>query len=290
MRNAIHVVKSTMMWYDKASVPEPKREWAAQTRTKRNCENTMKILPIASGSTGNCMLLDLDGRRILIDLGVTASALQAALTANGYAWKDIDAVLITHTHSDHIKGMEVSLKRISAPVFMSNTSKDTLMLDRAAALPYSKRTEILPELWITAIRTSHDCAGSVGFKIETEEFCFGFLTDLGTIPESTMELLFGVDCLVIESNHDEEMLRYGRYPYYLKKRILSERGHLSNEACAEAIARFAEKGTRRFFLAHLSRENNRPDLALDCAEKATAGMDVQIEVLPITGESIIEIG
>ena len=246
----------------------------------------LRILPVASGSTGNCTLAEIDGRRILIDLGITASMLRSALTVNGYTWSDIDAVLITHTHSDHIKGLEVCLKRIAAPVFMSGTSRDRLMLERAAALNYDARTEILPGLWVTAIRTSHDCPGSIGFKIETATTKLGYITDLGVIPESTMELLAGSDCIVIESNHDEEMLRYGAYPAYLKRRILSERGHLSNKICAEAVARFAEEGTRTFFLAHLSRENNRPKLALESALKATAGMDVKIEVFPVFGEKL----
>ncbi len=249
----------------------------------------MKILPIASGSTGNCILLELDGRTILIDLGVSASMLRDALTGNGYSFDGIDAVLLTHTHSDHIKGLEVCMKRIAAPIFMSHVSKDTLMLERATALLYSVRTEILPGLWVTAIRTSHDCPGSIGFKIETENICLGYLTDLGCIPESTMELLYGADCIVIESNHDEEMLRWGRYPVYLKRRILSDEGHLSNRTCSEAIARFAEKGTGHFFLAHLSRENNRPELALETAVEATRAMDVRISVLPVYGDSVIEL-
>ena len=243
----------------------------------------LKILPVASGSTGNSMLAELDGRRILIDLGVTAKMLRAALNAGGYDWPDVDAVLVTHTHSDHIRGLEVCLKRIAAPVFMSHTSKNTLMLERATPLNYAERTEILPGLWVTAIRSSHDCPGSVGFKIETAETRLGYITDLGEIPESTMELLYGADCIVIESNHDEEMLRYGSYPFYLKRRILSAEGHLSNAACAGAIVRFAERGTGTFLLAHLSRENNRPALALENARNATAGMDVRIEVLPVYG-------
>ena len=257
---------------------------------KRKREIAMKILPIASGSTGNCMLLELDGRTILIDLGVSVSALRAALTANGCSFDSIDAVLITHTHTDHVNGFEACMKRIAAPVFMSHTSRDRLMPDCTLALTYSERTEILPGLWVTAIPTSHDCPGSVGYRVETEQSRFGYLTDLGYIPESTMELLYGADCIVIESNHDEEMLRWGRYPSFLKKRILSDRGHLSNEACAEAIARFAEKGTRVFFLAHLSQENNRPELALESAEKAVAGTGVRIEVLPVHGERFLEIG
>ena len=249
----------------------------------------LKILPIASGSTGNCMLVEIDRRKLVIDLGVTAKMMLSAMTSNAYTWDDIDAVLITHTHADHVKGLDVCMKRITAPIFMSQTSKDTLMLEQATALPYSGKTEILPGLWVTAIRTSHDCQGSIGFRIETEQTRLGYVTDLGVIPDSTVDLLSGSDCIVIESNHDEEMLRYGRYPVFLKKRILSDQGHLSNDACAEAISRFADRGTKYFFLAHLSQENNRPELALSSALKATAGMDVQIEVLPVYGEKLFEI-
>ena len=249
----------------------------------------LQLLPIASGSTGNCMLVDLDGHRILIDLGVTAKALSAALNTNGYSWDDIDAVLITHSHSDHVKGLDVCMKRIAAPVYTSGTTRDTLMLDRALILPYTEKVELIPGVQVTAIRTSHDCAGSIGFLIESTGCRLGYLTDLGVIPDSTMELLFGCDCIVIESNHDVEMLRYGPYPVHLKRRILSDHGHLSNTDASAAIARFAEHGTKHFFLAHLSQENNRPSLALDSACKATAGMDVAIRVLPVSGTEIVTV-
>ena len=249
----------------------------------------LRILPVASGSTGNCMLLEIDGRHLVIDLGVSASMLRSAMSVNGLAWEDVDAVLITHTHSDHVRGLGVCMKRIHAPIFMSHSSKNTLMLENATALNYSARTEILPDLWVTAIPTSHDCPGSIGFLIETANTRFGYLTDLGVIPEGVTELFSGCDCIVLESNHDEEMLRYGPYPAYLKRRILSEHGHLSNEACAEALAQFAETGTGCFFLAHLSQENNRPSLALESARKATAGRNVELEVLPVWGERMITV-
>ena len=249
----------------------------------------LRILPVASGSTGNCMLLEIDGRHLVIDLGVSASMLRSALSANGFGWEDVDAVLITHTHSEHVRGLGVCMKRIHAPIFMSHTSKNTLMLENATALNYSDRTEILPDLWVTAIPTSHDCPGSIGFLIETANTRFGYLTDLGVIPEGVTELFSGCDCIVLESNHDEEMLRYGPYPAYLKRRILSKHGHLSNEACAEALAQFAETGTGCFFLAHLSQENNRPSLALESARKATAGRNVELEVLPVWGERMITV-
>jgi phosphoribosyl 1,2-cyclic phosphodiesterase len=119
---------------------------------------------------------------------------------------------------------------------MSATSKDKLMAEETIALPYFEKTEILPGMWVTAIPTSHDCPGSVGFRIETEQTVLGYLTDLGYVPERTMEMLSGADCIVLESNHDEELLRYGRYPIFLKKRILSNQGHLSNHDSAAALA------------------------------------------------------
>ena len=248
------------------------------------------ILPIASGSTGNCMLVDIDGRRVIIDLGVTAAAFLSALSRGGYTPADIDAVLITHTHSDHTKGLTVCMKRLSAPLFMSSTSKTVLMREDAAVLNYNVPTEILPGLTVTAFPTSHDCPGSVGFLMETASSRFGYATDLGVMTDGILDLLSGSDCIVIESNHDEEMLRYGRYPAVLKQRILSDNGHLSNRACSEAVSVLAGRGTRTFLLAHLSRDNNRPELALASARKAVEGLDADIAVLPPTGGSAYEIG
>ena len=267
-------------------MPEMKSD--CQKKASDNSSGSIRILPIASGSTGNCMLAELEGRRILIDLGVTARRLTSALTANRLSFQDIEAVLVTHTYSDHVKGLEACMKKIDAPLYMSGTSKDQLVCRRAEPLPYYRETEFIPGVKVTAFRTSHDCLGSVGFRIQAGSTVLGYATDLGIITEDIMELLSGADVIVIEANHDEEMLRYGRYPVFLKKRILSDHGYLSNDACAEAVARLAEKGTKRFFLAHLSQENNRPELALDCVQKA-AGMDVTIEVLPVYGDEFITI-
>ena len=249
----------------------------------------VRLLPVSSGSTGNCMLVELEGRRILIDLGVTAKKLSSALSANELSWQDIDAVLVTHTHTDHVKGLDACMKKVSAPLFMSGTSKDTLICKQANVIPYYRATEIIPGVKVTAFRTSHDCLGSVGFRVEVGNTVLGYATDLGVVTEDIMELLSGADVIVIEANHDEEMLRYGRYPVFLKRRILSDHGHLSNDACAETVARCAEQGTKHFFLAHLSQENNRPDLALECVRKATAGMEVTIMVLPVYGEEMISV-
>jgi len=230
----------------KRGFEQPMKEDHAKTATK-NPSRFARILPVASGSTGNCMLVELEGRRILIALGVTAKMLTSTLSANGLSVQAIEAVLVTHTHTDHVKGLDVCMKKVAAPLFMSGTSKDTLVRERANAIPYYRETEIIPGVRVTAFRISHDCLGSVGFRIEVGNTVLGYATDLGVVTEDIMEHLAGADVIVIEANHDEEMLRYGRYPAFLKKRILSDHGHLSNDACAETVARLAEKGTNISF-------------------------------------------
>ena len=127
----------------------------------------VRLLPVSSGSTGNCMLVELEGRRILIDLGVTAKKLSSALSANELSWQDIDAVLVTHTHTDHVKGLDACMKKVSAPLFMSGTSKDTLICKQANVIPYYRATEIIPGVKVTAFRTSHDCLWDSASKSET---------------------------------------------------------------------------------------------------------------------------
>lgn len=247
----------------------------------------MRILPIASGSSGNCLLAELDGKRVLIDLGAGVRTVTAALNKNALSWCDIDLILLTHTHTDHTKGMESCLKKTNAPLCMSSASKATLVCERAEELPYNEPVELLPGLRVTAFRTSHDCIGSVGYLLETENTRFGYATDLGVLTQEIKTLLTGADCIVLESNHDTDMLRQGPYPVSLKRRILSECGHLSNEACCEGLRYFAATGTKHFLLAHLSRENNSPDLALSYAEIALAGTGASVSVLPVNGNEMI---
>ena len=244
----------------------------------------IKIIPIASGSSGNCMLVEIENKRVIIDLGVTAKMLKSVLSLNGFNPSDTDAVLITHTHSDHVKGLPVCMKCIKAPVYASSATKATLCLDDVKELPYLMRTEICPGLFATAFRTSHDAAGSAGFLVETEQVRFGLVTDTGFISDDIKKVLAGADCIVIESNHDQQMLREGPYPVYLKRRILSDKGHLSNDACGEALQFFASAGTNHFLLAHLSRENNTPQTAYSSARKYLPDKNVTIDVLPNFGK------
>jgi len=243
----------------------------------------IRILPIASGSSGNSMYIEMDGLGFLVDIGVSWRACSTALTNAYVKPESIQALFITHTHSDHIKGIDTALNRISPTVFATATTKLTLGRPQVLVLNYSLRKETLPGLYVTAFSTSHDAPGSCGFLFEYHGNTIGYATDLGVFTDEIRSLLCGVQVLVIESNHDIDMLRMGPYPGYLKKRILSDSGHLSNTACATECSYFASMGTKHILLAHLSKENNTPECAFNCVKEALKHTDVSLRVLPPQG-------
>ena len=196
-----------------------------------------------------------------------------ALAQAGHTMGDIGGVLITHEHSDHISGLKMLVKHHHLPVFAPGTVAARLLgavpelAGSVNIIPVNQRFEI-GSLAVTAFPTPHDTDQSVGYRVSGGAV-FALATDMGVVTEQVEAALTGADAVLIESNHDEDMLRYGPYPVYLKRRILSERGHLSNESCAALAARLAGSGTKKIILGHLSRENNRPELAL--AERAVKG-------------------
>lgn len=221
----------------------------------------MRIMSIGSGSSGNCFFLEMEGTRILIDLGLNTKTIVNALSAIGITPADIDAVFITHTHSDHTSAIDVMKKRLSCPYYMSELSYAKLVLPGTITLAPGRSVMISGRITVTAQETSHDCPGSMCYRFDSENESFGYATDLGHVSDEIRSLMTGVKTLVLECNHDVQMLRDGPYPFILKRRILSEAGHLSNDACAEAASQFVEAGTENIYLAHLSRENNLPEIA-----------------------------
>ena len=252
----------------------------------------IRIIPIGSGSSGNSMLVELDGRRILIDLGLSCRRISTRLAEFGITPAQVDAVLITHTHSDHVNGLKTFLKKYDGPLFMSHTTLRSLLLeDRAQGLDYNRPREILPGLSVVAVPTSHDCPGSACFRLETEETRFAFATDLGFVSEEILEQLGGCELMVLEANHDPSMLLNGPYPPLLKQRVRSDRGHLSNMQSAEAAAAFALRGTKQFLLAHLSEENNLPELARQTVQDALdelTSVKATARPLPAFGGEVLE--
>lgn len=226
-----------------------------------------RFCPLFSGSSGNCTYIGTPDGGILVDVGVSAKRIDGALKERDIDPSSIRAVFITHEHSDHISGLRVLTKRYGYKIYASAGTLDA-MLD-SCALTESVRIEVMPErgveeagMWITGFHTSHDSRESLGFRVRTaDERNLAVATDTGCITDGIRRNLLGCDLILLESNHDLQMLRNGPYPYYLKKRILADTGHLSNTCCASELPGLARSGVTRFVLGHLSRENNEPEIA-----------------------------
>lgn len=253
----------------------------------------MRVCIFASGSGGNCLLVSDRNTNILIDAGISGRRVDNALAMAGLAADDIGGVFVTHEHSDHVKGLPQLVKKHGVPIFAPRTVA-ARMLGAMPALEES--VSIIPvgesfpfgNIVISAFHTMHDTDESVGYVIEGGG-SFGIATDTGCINEEITSALAGVGTVVIESNHDVQMLRDGPYPVYLKKRILSDNGHLSNDDCARFARRLAESGTRQIILGHLSRENNRPAIALETVGAALEGLPVSLYSAPELGFLELEV-
>lgn len=248
----------------------------------------MKICTLYSGSGGNSIFISAGGANILIDAGKNARSLCNSLAEIGVAPSDLDAIFITHEHSDHISALEVFLKKNPIPVHISEISATKLLsrgltqIDANLVIHSPVFREKIKGLEVSSFVTPHDSMGSVGYRLTFEEnkekHQIGIATDIGFVSESVFCGLDGCDSVIVESNHDVEMLKCGRYPYDLKKRILSKRGHLSNTDCALFVSKLCLHGTKNILLAHLSEENNEPDIAYDEVASAIADQEVNLAV------------
>lgn len=233
-----------------------------------------RYCPLFSGSSGNCTYIGTASGGVLVDAGVSAKRIETALRERDIDPVSIRAVLVTHEHHDHVAGLRVLLKRYHYPVYTSQGTCDRLLADgilneRDTVGVLEPGKSVAADMEVRAFHTSHDCAESMGFCIHTpDDRRVAVATDMGVMTDEVREAIRGCDLLHIESNHVVQMLENGPYPYPLKRRILSDRGHLSNDACAAELLSFARQGTARFVLAHLSKENNTPDLAYLTARTA----------------------
>lgn len=232
----------------------------------------MKVITIASGSSGNCTLVIDEGTAVLIDAGISARRICNSLNTFGISPTQLSGILITHEHSDHICGLQNLLKKFDIPIFAPRTVANHIRWSIAGVDDYiielaAQREDTIGSLRVLPFHTPHDTAESVGYRISGSD-TLGFCTDCGHISEEMLEGLRGVHTAVIEANHNVDKLLSGPYPVFLKRRILSDTGHLSNEASAELALSLADSGTKSFILAHLSRENNSPQLAYDCVHSA----------------------
>lgn len=235
------------------------------------------IHTLASGSSGNAALVSCGNVHVLLDAGISCRRIVVALRTLGVEPKELAAVFITHTHTDHIGGLQTFVKKCAVPVYASRRTCAGLAYRIAGIEPLLRpfadgETISLDGLTVTSFPTCHDAPGACGYRFGDA----GVLTDSGYVTEEAAEVLTGVPLLVLEANHDVDALRSGPYPYYLKQRILGPEGHLSNEDAAAFALASARAGTREIVLAHLSRENNTPAMALNAVGRALETLDVPV--------------
>lgn len=247
----------------------------------------MRVVVLASGSKGNSTYIEDNNAKILIDLGVSSSYVEENLKLIGVNPKDINCILITHTHSDHILGLKSFISKYDTSLLISPKMEPEIKKKLSNPnLIYFRKEMDLDGISIKIIKNSHD-SESYGFIINEK---LVYITDTGYLNSKHFPLISNKEMYIIESNHDVEMLMNGKYPHYLKQRILSDKGHLSNEACSYYLSELIGDNTKYIVLAHLSEENNTPEKALeelnnkvtnDSIKKIIANQTIPLEAIDL---------
>ena len=237
----------------------------------------MRLCLLASGSKGNSLFLETDSCRLLIDAGLSGREAIARLASIGVAAESLDGILITHEHTDHIRGVGALARRLKIPVLVGSRTHEAAryVIGKVDLIEFDPGSSFsFNGLAIDPFPITHDACDPVGFRIEGGEGCIGFATDLGIATRLTQEKLKGCRALVLEFNHDEEMLQNGPYPWHLKQRIRSRHGHLSNTEGAGLLEELLHPGLEGVFLSHLSEVNNDPNLAMAAARELVSGQNL----------------
>lgn len=258
----------------------------------------MRLVSIASSSEGNCTLIENEDTAILIDVGVSCKRVEKGLSELGHTLNDISAIFISHEHTDHVSGLGVISRKYNVPVFSGNGTIQRIRYS-------GKLGDIDPELFsivrdrvpvtvgslnVLPFAVSHDAAEPLMYKVYDGDMTdpstksLAVATDLGVYDERLYENLMGVNGLLLESNHDVKMLELGPYPYQLKQRILSNRGHISNEACGKLLARLIHPDFKGVLLGHLSKTNNFPELAFE-----TVKLELEMSGIPADGSFLLSV-
>jgi len=245
----------------------------------------LNLISLFSSSKGNSTYVFSENTKLLIDAGVSSKRLTESLTKLDVNPEDISGILITHEHSDHIKGIKVFAKKYNIPVFASSKTWNALV---SLELPSYLKNEFIPnqefkigDIDIFPFSIPHDAIDPCGFNFICNENKVTVATDIGHITTNLLKSFENSETILLESNHDVSMLRAGNYPYHLKQRIFGNTGHLSNVTSAETVEYLIKKGTKNFILAHLSEENNLPSLALE-----TVKSRLLVNNIDLTGISI----
>ena len=234
----------------------------------------MRLYPIASGSSGNCIYVGSDETHLLIDTGISKKRTEEGLNLIDLSLDDIDGILITHEHSDHINGLGVISRKYHIPVYgTGGTIQAIRETDTIGKVDAELFHEIqadspfqLKDITCSPMHTSHDAADPVAYSFDCNGKKMAVATDLGTYDSYTVDHLKNMDAVLLEANHDVHMLQVGMYPYYLKQRILGDKGHLSNESSGELLCEILHDRLQHVILGHLSKVNNLPELAYEAVK------------------------
>ncbi|MCI8511170.1 MAG: MBL fold metallo-hydrolase [Lachnospiraceae bacterium] len=265
----------------------------------------MRFVSIASGSSGNCIYAGTESTHVLVDAGISAKRIEQGLSEIGLKPTEVSAVCITHEHSDHIRGLGVLARKYGLPVYATaGTIREILQTKALGELPGELFHEVLPDaellvgdVTITPFHIDHDASDPVAYRLRAGNKSLAVATDLGHFNQYTIDHLLDLDAVLLEANHDLRMLETGPYPWYLKRRIMGDFGHLSNENAGRLINYIAGDKLRHILLGHLSKENNLPELAYETVKvavdmgecpyraadfhMAVAGRDTMSEILTI---------
>lgn len=239
----------------------------------------MKVQTIASGSKGNCTIVLCNDTNLIIDMGISYLTLKNSLEENSLSFDNFNGILITHCHKDHTKGLSSLIKKINIPVYIPEKMYDSIK----EYVPYPRCIIIDDEFYINDVKinllhTSHDAPCSVGFIIRNNDKSLVYITDTGYINRKILNNIVGKDCYIIESNHDEVMLMDGPYPRFLKERVISDKGHLSNITTAKYLKKIVGKNTKNIILAHRSETNNTEEKILEAINNVELDKNINIYI------------
>lgn len=249
----------------------------------------MRLCSIASGSSGNCIYVGSENTHLLIDTGISKKKIEEGLRELGISGEMLEGILITHEHSDHIQGLGVFSRRYQVPIYASKGTIEGICSSKClGCIEGELFCEVTPDaifsigdLTVKPFAISHDANEPTGYRIEHEDHAVAVATDLGKYDDYIISNLKGLNGVVLEANHDVHMVEVGPYPYPLKQRVLSDRGHLSNELCGRLLCEIMHEGLKHVVLGHLSKENNYPELAYE-----TVKLEVTMGNTPYCGDDI----
>ena len=257
----------------------------------------IRLCSLSSGSSGNCVFVGNDDNGVLVDCGVSGKEILNNLKNIGVCTSTIKAVVVTHEHSDHIKSVGIISRKLGVPIYANINTWNGMASMIGEVKPENVRYLAVGEeleiggMGIKSFSIPHDAADPVGYCFYEGSRKISIATDLGYFSDTVRENISGSDMVMLEANHDIEMLKVGKYPYFLKRRILGDKGHLSNEAAGHAVYELLLSGVREVLLGHLSKENNFPELAYETVKgileqkKVKVNEDIKLELAPRSGVS-----